>query len=79
MLKNEIFFLLTIFSIYNCVRVTSNDNDIITYKLKAKSNLKDYAVSLLHLRHTNTTETSINIKIAKKLVNTHLKRLNIPE
>jgi hypothetical protein len=68
-MKNVIFILFLI-TLITSVRISENhDRDIITYKLTARNNFKEYGVSLLSLRHTNTTEqTSINIKIAKKLV-----------
>jgi hypothetical protein len=65
-MKNEIFFF-ALLTITLCVRISHDHNDhIVTYQLKAKRN--DYAVSLLSLRHGNTTDTSINLKISKKLV-----------
>jgi hypothetical protein len=60
-MKNEII-LIALFTTAFCVRF--RQDDVLTYPLKAKTN---YALSLLALRQ-NITDSSVNLKISKKLV-----------
>jgi hypothetical protein len=64
-MKNELFLFIMIYTTTMLMCVRLHDNEILTYKLKARQN-KNNAHSLLSLKSKN--EDVFSLTIAKKLV-----------